>query len=93
MNRLRRQGVPIASSRDGYFYAVTAGEVYASIRQLRRMECGLEAAIRGLEGALDGFGGAPAQAQRSGLRGDRRSDEASELLPNGGSEQAESATT
>lgn len=33
VNRLRRKGLPIGSSRDGYFYAVTAGEVYATIRQ------------------------------------------------------------
>lgn len=49
VNRLRRDGVPIASSRDGYFYAVTAGEVYATIRQLSEMEAGLESAISGLE--------------------------------------------
>ena len=55
VHRLRRQGVPIASSRDGYFYAATAGEVYATIRQLQMMERGLAAAIRGLETALDRF--------------------------------------
>ena len=54
-HRLRKRGVPIASSRDGYFYAVTAGEVYTTIRQLRQMACGLEKAIAGLEGALDKF--------------------------------------
>jgi uncharacterized membrane protein YoaK (UPF0700 family) len=47
--------VPIASSRDGYFYAVTAGEVYATIRQLQGMERGLTAAINGLERALERF--------------------------------------
>ena len=57
VNRLRRQGVPIASSRDGYFYAETAGEVYATIRQLGQMEKGLHAAIVGLEGTLEKFGG------------------------------------
>lgn len=57
VNRLRRKGVPIASSRDGYFYAVTAGEVYTTIRQLQGMVRGLESAIAGLEGALEGFGG------------------------------------
>lgn len=56
VNRLRREGVPVGSSRDGYFYAVTAGEVYATIRQLRRMEDGLHAAVCGLEQALDSFG-------------------------------------
>ncbi len=56
VNRLRRKGVPIGSSRDGYFYAKTAGEVYATIRQLQVMEQGLRAAIQGLESALDKFG-------------------------------------
>lgn len=56
ISRLRRKGVPIASSREGYFYAATAGEVYATIRLLREMTTGLEAAIRGLEAALESFG-------------------------------------
>ena len=56
VHRLRRRGVPIASSKDGYFFAVTAGEVYSTIRQLRRMVGGLDAAIGGLEGALEKFG-------------------------------------
>ena len=56
INRLRRKGVPIASSREGYFYAATAGEVYATIRLLREMTAGLESAIRGLEAALESFG-------------------------------------
>jgi len=56
VNRLRREGVPIGSSADGYFYAVTAGEVYTTIRQLRAMESGLKAAISGLESALYSFG-------------------------------------
>ncbi len=55
VNRLRQQGVPIASDRRGYFYAVTAGEVYSTIRQLRQMAEGLERAIAGLEGALEHF--------------------------------------
>lgn len=56
VNRLRKKGVPIASGREGYYYAATAGEVYSTIRQLREMERGLQAAIRGLEMALDSFG-------------------------------------
>ena len=56
VNRLRKRGVPIGSSQEGYFYAVTAGEVYATIRQLRTMSKGLEAAIHGLEQSLDAFG-------------------------------------
>ena len=58
VNRLRRQGVPIASDRQGYFYAITAGEVYSTIRQLNQMRQGLDAAIGGLERALEGFGAA-----------------------------------
>ena len=56
VNRLRRKGVPIASDRNGYFYAQTAGEVYTTIRQLQKMSSGLEAAIRGLEQSLESFG-------------------------------------
>lgn len=56
VNRLRQEGVPIASSREGYYYAATAGEVYSTIRQLRRMVRGLESAISGLERALERFG-------------------------------------
>jgi biotin operon repressor len=55
INCLRRKGFPIGSSKDGYFYAVTAGEVYATIRQLRKIINGMEAAISGLEFALDSF--------------------------------------
>ena len=55
VNRLRRKGNPICSDRNGYFYAVTAGEVYATIRQLREMENGLKAAIGGLEQSLNLF--------------------------------------
>ncbi|MDD2294381.1 MAG: hypothetical protein PHW61_00395 [Eubacteriales bacterium] len=55
INRMRRKGVPIASSRAGYYYAVTAGEVYTTISQLRNMANGLEAAIRGLEESMEGF--------------------------------------
>ena len=57
VNRLRRKGKPIASDRSGYFYAQTAGEIYTTIRQLRKMAAGLDAAIQGLEASLDGFCG------------------------------------
>lgn len=60
VNRLRKKGVPIGSSKAGYFYAETAGEVYATIRQLQAMVRGLEGAIRGLEDALERFGPADA---------------------------------
>ena len=64
VNKLRRRGEPIASSADGYFYAVNAGELYATIQRLKRMVRGLEAAIRGLESALERFG--PAGAENGG---------------------------
>lgn len=53
VNRMRRKGIPIASDQHGYYYAATAGEVYSTIRQLRGMVNGLEAAIQGLEQALE----------------------------------------
>ena len=73
VNRLRRKGVPIASSRDGYFYARTAGEVYTTILQLQAMVRGLEAAIHGLESALEQFGepcGASDETRQSGPGGE-----------------------
>lgn len=57
VNCLRREGVPIASDRSGYFYAATAGEVYTTIQGLKKMRAGLDAAIAGLEGTLDTFPG------------------------------------
>lgn len=63
VNHLRQKRWPICSDRSGYFYAATAGEVYATIRQLRRMADGLEAAIHGLEASLDGF---PAEGDGDG---------------------------
>ena len=53
---LRREGDPIASSGNGYFYAENAAEVYATIRSLKKMRRGLDAAIEGLEMALARFG-------------------------------------
>ena len=53
VSKLRQRGVPVGSSRGGYFYAVTAWEVCSTARQLRRMAAGLEAAARGMEGHLD----------------------------------------
>ena len=57
VNRLRREGVPIASDRNGYFYAATAGEVYETIRGLEKLRDGLNAAIHGLESSLHDFPG------------------------------------
>lgn len=56
VNRLRKKGVPIGSSKAGYFYAENAGEVYVTIRQLQAMARGLEGAIHGLEKPLELFG-------------------------------------
>ena len=53
--KLRRNGVPIGSGPNGYYYAITAGDVYASIRHLREMEKGLQSSIRGLEESLEQF--------------------------------------
>ena len=53
--RLRRKAVPIASSREGYFYASNAAELYSTIRQLKEMRAGLDAAICGLEQAMETF--------------------------------------
>lgn len=64
VNRLRQNTNPIASDRHGYFYAATAGEVYSTILQLRRMAAGLEKAIAGLEAALEQFGERPADEGR-----------------------------
>ena len=58
IHRLRCRGLPIAANRDGYFYAETAGELYATIRQLEKLRKGVEAAIRGLETAMDKYGAA-----------------------------------
>jgi len=57
INRMRRRGIPIGSGQNGYFYALTAAEVYATIRFLQNMVRSMLAAIEGLERSLDGFSG------------------------------------
>lgn len=52
----RRGTVPIAADQRGYYYAETAAEVYATIRSLEKMRSGVDAAISGLERALEKFG-------------------------------------
>ena len=42
VKRLRRKAVPIASSREGYFYASNAAELYSTIRQLKEMRADLD---------------------------------------------------
>ena len=54
VNRLRQDTVPIAADQRGYF-AETAAEVYDTIRGLQKMRSGLDAAISGLERALEKF--------------------------------------
>lgn len=55
VNKLRRKSVPICSGRDGYFYAKNAGDILRTIRSLRVMIKGLQAAVDGLIAALDKF--------------------------------------
>ena len=47
VNQLRREGIPIASNGNGYFYAATDQEVKATIAHLTRRISGISAAIRG----------------------------------------------
>ena len=56
IHRLRCRGLPIAATRQGYFYAETAAELYATILQLKKLRDGTDAAIRGLEAAMERFG-------------------------------------
>lgn len=55
VSQLRQEGVPVASDQHGYWYASTAGDIYATIQFLKRIEAGLQATIRGLERSLDNF--------------------------------------
>ena len=55
VNTLRRNGVPIASSGAGYFYAATEQEVRATIAHMTHRISGIAAAIRGLTMALERF--------------------------------------
>lgn len=68
VNKLRRKSVPICSGRDGYFYAKTAGDIIRTIRALRVMIKGLQAAVDGLLAALDKFEeiGTPGESRQSG---------------------------
>lgn len=66
VNKLRRKSVPICSGRDGYFYAKTAGDIIRTIRALRVMIKGLQAAVDGLVAALDKFEEMPPQPDEKG---------------------------
>ena len=55
VNALRREGVPIASSGAGYFYAANEPEVRATIAHMTHRISGIAAAIRGLTQALEEY--------------------------------------
>lgn len=55
VNSLRREGIPIASSGSGYFYAATEQEVRATIAHMTHRISGIAAAIRGLSQSLERF--------------------------------------
>ncbi len=55
VNRLRREGIPIASSASGYFYAATEQEVRSTIAHMTHRISGIAAAIRGLNQSLETF--------------------------------------
>ena len=55
VNTLRHEGVPIASSGSGYFYAATAQEVRHTIAHMTHRITGISAAIRGLNQSLEEF--------------------------------------
>ena len=55
--RLRRECIPIGSSSNGYYFAETAAEVYDTIKNLRRIRDGIDAAITGLECSMISFRG------------------------------------
>ena len=57
VNRLRRECIPIGSSSNGYYFAETAAEVYDTIKNLRRIRDGIDAAITGLECSMISFRG------------------------------------
>ena len=55
INTLRRSGIPVASSGNGYFYAATAQEIRTTIAHMTHRISGICAAIRGLTEALEQF--------------------------------------
>ena len=57
VNWLRRECIPIGSSSNGYYFAETAAEVYDTIKNLRRIRDGIDAAITGLECSMISFRG------------------------------------
>ena len=56
VNRLRREMIPIASNRNGYYYAETAADIYYTIKGLEKLRDSIDETICGLIGAMDKFG-------------------------------------
>lgn len=59
IQRLRRQGNPIASDAYGYYYAGTPGEIFTTISRHQKLIHALEADIRGLVASMDKFKESP----------------------------------
>lgn len=55
INALRREGVPIASSDNGYYYAETEQDIRRTITHMKHRISGISAAICGLEKSLEHF--------------------------------------
>ena len=55
INALRREGVPIASGENGYYYAETEQEIRRTIAHMKHRISGISTAIRGLEKSLEHF--------------------------------------
>lgn len=55
VNALRREGIPIASDQNGYYYAKTKTELGATIKHMQCRIRGICAAISGLRHALADF--------------------------------------
>ena len=56
ISRLRRDKIPIASDRCGYYYAETASDIYYTIKGLEKLRDSIDETICGLVGAMDKFG-------------------------------------
>ena len=55
VNRLRRDMVPIASNRYGYYYAESASDIYYTIKGLEKLRNSIDETICGLIGAMGKF--------------------------------------
>lgn len=66
INALRREGIPIASDENGYYYAETDMEVRRTIAHMKHRISGISAAICGLENSLYAFDTAQTQLPLNG---------------------------